>query len=106
MSKLDVATIISLEFVRRDVKSVEELLADVPHLRHELKYHNEAINRRLKRSFDEWANAMQNIINAYSEIPYKVKPYVPLKNDEDLENNIAENKEILNAMKKVLDFVK
>lgn len=103
-NKQEIELIIACEIFKREVESVEKILEDKAKLRHDLKYHNEAINDSLKSSFSFFTEVLTKVIDEnyrnYFEMPNFLK-----MNCQNFGETIKNNLEILAAARRVQKFI-
>lgn len=104
MNKENATTIIAIELVTKTIQSCEQILNDKPKLVHSLKYNSKELNKSLSQSFAQLVDILQTVVDKFYWSYYEVQKFVPLSLI-DLDYCVEKNKEILNAMKKLLKFV-
>ena len=104
MTTLEAKKIIVAELIRRDSNAINELFNDTARLKEELKYNADALNDRLNKSFEQFREILQAIVDKFYYDYYQIRSFVRLDLNY-LNETVNENKETLNGIIKLLKFV-
>jgi len=88
--------------IRRDSNAINELFNDTARLKKELKYNADALNDRLNKSFEQFREILQAIVDKFYYDYYEIRSFVRLDLNH-LNETINENKETLNGIIKLKD---
>lgn len=104
MATLEAKKIIVAELIRRDSNAINELFNDTARLKKELKYNADALNDRLNKSFEQFREILQAIVDKFYYDYYQIRGFVRLDLNH-LNETVNENKETLNGIIKLLKFI-
>lgn len=102
--KENIELIISQEIFKREIESIEKIFADKGTLKNNLKYHNEAINARLKSFFDFANRVLQKCIDDNLKTYFEVPKFLKM-NLENFVESFNHNLQILNAARRLVKFM-